>query len=300
MRALVAFVILAHAVDQAPIRRAPSFGVAVEAIHLNVTVTDAANRFVTGLAERDFAILEDGVIQEPSFFASSDVPLSVSILIDCSASMNDKLRFAQEAGVRFVRTLRSQDSAQILQFSDRITTLQDFTADQAALEAALRSTRAGGATALYTALYVTLKQLREQGSRSDPRRRAVVLLSDGEDTASPVTDDQVLELARRSDIAVYSISLRPERFREPDKAQGEAAYFLAVLTRDTGGEMFSAAAAGLDAVYARIAEELGSQYTLGYLPTNPHKDGKWRRIVVRARDDELRVRHKLGYYGPRS
>ncbi len=258
------------------------------------------NRLVTGLAERDFAIFEDGALQQPSFFARANVPLAVSILIDTSASMHGNLRFAQEAGIRFVHAMRDQDAAQVVQFNDRVTTLQDFTADQAALEAALRSTRVGGSTALHTALYVTLKQLRDQGSRSDPRRRAVVLLTDGEDTASPLTDEQVLELARHSEIAVYAISLKPGRSLDREIAQSQAAHFLAVLTHDSGGETYSPAAAELEAVYARIAEELRSQYTLGYVSTNPKRDGGWRRIVVRTRGEDLRVRHKLGYYGPRS
>jgi len=286
----------------APGQQPPRFEARVEAIQLNVTVTDLGNRLVTGLQEKDFAIFEDGVPQRTSFFQSEDLPLSVSILVDCSASMDEKLRVAQEAGVRFVHALRADDLAQVVQFNDRVATLQDFTSDQRALEAAIRSTRAAGPTALYTALYVTLRQLRDQGGRSDLRRRAVVLLSDGEDTASTLTDDQVLELARRTEIAVYAISLRPAR--APDKERMEYAqafHFLTTLAGDTGGEIYTPAAVSeLDAVYARVAEELRKQYTLGYVPTNASRDGKWRRIVVRIKDEELRVRHKLGYYGPRS
>jgi Ca-activated chloride channel family protein len=266
-----------------------------------VTVTDPDKRLVTGLSERDFEIFEDGVAQRPSFFRREDLPLAVSILIDCSASMDEKLRAAQDAGVRFVRTLRSEDVAQVVQFSERVLTLQDFTSDPQALEAAIRSTRAAGPTALYTAVYVTLRQLQSLGQRSGVLRRAIVLLSDGEDTASPLADEQVLELARRTEIALYAISLAPDRPSDRERIEhGQAVHFLTRLANDSGGEIYTpAATSDLDAVYARVAEELRKQYTLGYVPSNPARDGKWRRILVRMRDGELKVRHKLGYYGPR-
>ncbi len=279
--------------------RPPTFEAGIEVIRLNLSVTDGRSRLITGLAGSDFAVFEDGIRQDLSYFTREPLPLSVTLLVDCSGSMEDKLGVAQEAGARFVKTPRSGDLGQVVQFSDRITVLQEFTADRSVLEAAIRRTRASGPTVLYNALYVALKQLRSQGSPEAPRRRAIVLLSDGEDTASVVDDDQVLEVARQADVGVYVIGLRPDRALDGQRlAFSQATYFLTTLTRDTGGEVyFPGSLSELDSVYGRVAEELRSQYTVGYVSRNNRRDGKWRRIVVRtpARAD-LQIRHKLGYY----
>jgi Ca-activated chloride channel family protein len=283
-------------------RRPPTFGSGVEAIRLSVSVTDGRSSHVTGLSEADFAVFEDGVRQQVAFFERDPMPLSVSLLLDCSASMDEKLSIAQEAGVRFLETLRPGDLAQIVAFNDRIQVRQDFTADRAALTTALRSTQASGPTVLYQALYVVMKELARQGTPASPRRRAIVLLSDGEDTASLVDDDQVLELARRAEVVVYPISLRPQRVSERSRqAVDRASHFLTVLARDTGGEVYvTGVLAELAGVYGRIADDLRAQYTLGYVSGNGQRDGRWRRIVVRTPTrDNVQVRHKLGYYAPR-
>jgi len=201
-----------------------------------------------------------------------------------------------------VKTLRPQDLAQVLQFNDRATVLQSFTADHAALETAVNSLQAAGPTALHNALYVSLKELDKQKTGRELRRRAIVLLSDGEDTASLVSDDQVMELARKTEIAIYSISLRPGRSQDRNRlAFSQATHLLTALSQETGGQVhFPNSLSELDSVYARVAEELRTQYTLGYISSNKRRDGKWRRIVVRVPErDELQIRHKIGYYAPR-
>jgi Ca-activated chloride channel homolog len=285
-----------------PTRRPPIFEVGIEVINLAVSVLDGKSRFVTDLAERDFAIFEDGVRQDLSIFNHEDVPISLAVMIDTSASMDEKLPVAQEAAVRFIKTLRPQDLARIMQFNDRSQTLQEPTADQKALEEAIRRTEASGPTALYNALYVALKELAAEKKAGELRRRAVVLLSDGEDTASLVTDEQVMELARKTEIAIYTISLRPSRVPERNRLNfSQAAHILTALARETGGQVyFPNSLSELDSVYQRIAEELRTQYSLGYVSSNKRRDGKWRRIVVRTMRDELQVRHKIGYYAPRS
>jgi Ca-activated chloride channel homolog len=280
----------------------PRFQGGIEVIRVSVSVTDEKDRYVSGLAEAEFAVFEDGIRQELSFFTRDALPLSVALLLDCSASMEQKIKVAQEAGVRFVRALRPDDLAQVVQFNDRVLVLQDFSSDQPALETALRSTRPTGATVLYNALYVTLKELRGQGRPEAPRRRAIVLLSDGEDTASLATEEQVLALAREAEIAIYAISLRPETpLAREGEGQGRAKYFLTALARDTGGQVyFPNRLSDLDNVYSRIATDLRSQYTLGYVSSNGSRDGRWRRILVRTPQREaLRSRHKTGYYGAR-
>jgi Ca-activated chloride channel family protein len=280
----------------------PTFQAGIEVIRLNVSVTDARSRYVSGLSQADFAVFEDGVRQQLSFFTGDPLPLSVALLVDCSASMDEKLPVAQEAGARFIRTLGPADVGQVVQFNDRISVLEDFTLDHGALEAAIRSTQASGPTVLYNALYVTLKQLARQGSPAVLRRRAIVLLSDGEDTASLATDDQVLDLARRAEVAVYAISLRPDRAQDRQRLTfSQAEHFMTALAQETGGQAyFPNSLSELDSVYDRVAAELRSQYTLGYVSANVRRDGKWRRIVVRAADrDDLQIRHKIGYFAPR-
>ena len=282
-------------------QRPPTFETGIEVINLNLSVTDGRNNYVTDLAEKDFAVFEDGIRQELSLFTHENLPISMAILMDVSASMDEKLPQARAAAAKFVKTLRPQDSAQIVQFNDRATVLQEFTNDVAALETAINKTAASGPTALHNALYIALKDLGKQKKSGELKRRAVILLSDGEDTASLVSDEQVLELARKTEINIYAISLRPNRAQDRQRqAFSQAEYLLTALSRDTGGRVFFPnSLSELDSVYERIAEELRTQYSLGYVSSNRRKDGKWRRIVVRIPSrEELQVRHKLGYYAP--
>jgi Ca-activated chloride channel family protein len=302
----LAFLALASAAPgpaRAQAQRTPSFGTGIEIINLNLSVTDARNNFVVDLAQKDFAVFEDGIRQDLSLFTHENLPISMVLMIDCSASMEEKLKTAQATAVKFTKTLRPQDLAQVVQFNDRATTLQPFTNDLAALEAAIRKTEASGPTALHNALYVALKDLMRDKKAAELRRRAIVILSDGEDTASLVTDDQVIELAKKSEINIYAISLRQNR---PDdrirQAFSQAEYLVNTLTRETGGRAYFPTSLGeLDQVYDRIAEELRTLYSIGYVSSNVRRDGKWRRIVVRVPEREgLTIRHKLGYYAPAS
>jgi Ca-activated chloride channel family protein len=286
-----------------PLPRAPTFGAEIEVINLNISVTDGRNRYITDLLQNDFAVFEDGIRQELSLFTHENLPISLSVLIDTSASMQEKLPQARAAAIRFIKTLRPQDDSQIVQFNDRSTTLQDFTNDQALLEAAIKRTDAAGPTALYNSMYVALKDLTKRKKEKELRRRALVVLSDGEDTASLVNDEQVMELARKSEIAIYPISLRPSRPQDRGRmAFSQAEHILTSLARETGGQVFfPQALSELETVYDRIAEELRTQYSIGYMSSNSRRDGKWRRIVVRTPDRPgLQVRHKLGYYAPPS
>ena len=275
----------------------------VDVVNLAVTVTDAKGRFITDLGERDFEVLEEGVQQPLTIFTREELPVSMAVLLDTSASMETKLNQAQAAAIRFIRTLRPTDEAQVVQFSQRAEVVQDFTADKAQLETAIRSTRAAGDTALYTALYVALKDLDRRRKEGELRRRAVIVLTDGEDTASTVTDDQVLDLARRSGIGVYGVGLygseapAGSRPLNPD----QSTFFFSALGRETGGQAhFLRSISQLEGVYDRLAEELRSQYGLGYVSTNPARDGHWRRVIVRTPSRlNLDIRHKLGYFAPK-
>lgn len=279
--------------------RIPSFGVGVEVVNLNLSVTDAKGRYVTDLGERDLAVYEDGVRQEICLFTQEKWPISAAILIDGSGSMNPVLPVAKDAAIRLLRTLGPRDQASVVQFNRRATVLQDYTSDVAALENSVRQIQAEGETALYTSLYVTLKGMVALRKEGDLGRRAVVVLSDGEDTVSAVTDEQVFELARRAEVAVYAIGLLPPRPGSAGRASLPT-YFLSTLARETGGRAyFPTSLAELDGVYDQIAEEIRTLYGVGYVSSNPARDGKWRQIAIQALRANLLVRHRSGYYASR-
>ena len=280
--------------------RIPTFGVGVEVVNLNLSVTDVKGRYVTDLGERDLAVYEDGVRQEICLFTQEKWPISLAVLVDGSGSMNPVLPVAQDAAARLLRTLGPRDQASIVQFNRRAAVLQDYTSDLPALEGAVRRIQAEGETALYTSLYVTLKGLAARRKDGELGRRAVVVLSDGEDTVSAVTDEQVLELARRAEVAVYAIGLLPPRAGSSGRAPVPT-YFLSALARDTGGRAYFPATLGeLDGVYGQIAEELRTLYGLGYVSSNLARDGKWRQIAIQALRANLLVRHRSGYYASRA
>jgi len=277
----------------------PSFRGGVDVVSLNVTVTDQARNYVTSLEQGDFVVFEDGVKQDVTYFNKAQLPIALSLLIDTSASMEDKLRLAQEAAVGFVRRLRPDDIAQIIDFDNRVSILQQFTSERPALETAIRQTVPNGSTSLHNAIYISLKELKKVRATTsgDVRRQAIVVLSDGEDTSSLVPFEEVLDLAKRSEVIVYTIGIRGRDLG----ARGfpEAEFVLKQFAQETGGRaFFPTGATELDAIYAQIADELASQYALAYSSRNPRRDGQWRRIVVRTTKPALAARTKQGYFGP--
>lgn len=281
-------------------RPVPTFGAGVDVVNLNVSALDGGERYVTDLAAGDFRVFEDGIPQELSVFRHENVPLSLALLIDCSLSMQPSLPAVKAAALRLLRTLRPEDEAQVVAFNHRYQLAQEFTSDQGLLEKAIGDIRADGATGVYNALYLTLRDPRLQSRTNELRRRAIVILSDGEDTASLVSDDQVLERARKSDVIIYSISMRrPEGAVLADQAAARslAAFFLTAIARDTGGRSyFPNTLSDLDGLYDRIGAELRSQYALGYVSSNLVRDGKFRRISIQTTRGNLLLRHRLGYY----
>jgi VWFA-related protein len=289
---------LAAQPDGPPPHALPRFSSALDIVNLNVSVSDAKDKFVTGLAADDFRIFEDGIPQQLCLFTQERLPLSLAILIDSSMSMQPSLPSVRAAALRLARALQPIDQAEIIQFNHKFAVLQDFTNDQALLAAAINSITADGATGLYNALYLTLKDPRFRTKDDHLTRQAVVILTDGEDTSSMVSDDQVLEIARKSNVTIFAISLRQPRPAVLDSdAPDRATYFLTSLTRDTGGRSyFPSGLAQIDGVYGRIADELRTQYALGYVSSNTRRDGKWRHIAIETTQGHLMLRHKLGYY----
>ena len=280
----------------------PSFRTGVEVVSLNVTVIDGQTRFVTDLDQEEFLVFENGAKQDVTFFTRSQLPIALSILLDTSASMDDKMATAQEAAVGFAKRMRPEDQAQVIDFDSRVNILQAFTNDRAALEKAIRSTAAGGSTSLYNAVYIALNEMKKVRAQStdEIRRRAVVVLSDGEDTSSLLPFEEVLELAKRAETAIYTIGIKSKS----DSGTGrggfrEAEFVLKQLAHETGGRaFFPGSAQELPAIYSLISDELSSQYTIGYTSRNQRRDGLWRRIVVRTSRPNLTARTKQGYYAP--
>ena len=297
--ALAAAAVLGGAAGSAGQERAlPRFGSDVEVVNLSVSVADTGRRYVTDLGQQDFTILEDGIPQQLAVFDQHRAPVSVSILIDASLSMQANMAMVQAAALRLVRALRPEDSAQIVRFNHRHEVIQDFTSDQALLEEGIRSIHPEGATGLYNAVYLSLRDLTRRPAGGELRKRAVVLLSDGADTTSILSDDQVLDAARRAEVTVYAVGLGIANAAPAAAADtGRARHFLTALTGETGGQtFFPRALAELDGVYDRIARELSTQYSLGYVSSNARRDGKWRRVVVHSGRGGLVLRHRAGYF----
>ena len=279
----------------------PSFRSAIDVVSMSVTVVDSGGRYVTDLTEKDFEVFEDGVKQDLTLFNRSNLPVALSLLIDTSSSMEDRMGTAQDAAIGFVRKLRPTDMGEVIGFDSRAEVLQKFTNDPAELEQAIRKTVAGGSTSLNNALYISLKGLKKVPVHQEDeiRRQAIVLLSDGEDTSSLVTFDDVLDLARRSETAIYAIGLMEDGVAGQSKGFREATYALRQLTNDTGGRaFFPSDVKSLASVYGQIYDELSSQYTIGYTSKNTRRDGAWRRLVVRVSRPNVQARTKQGYFAP--
>jgi Ca-activated chloride channel family protein len=306
--ALVASAVLLGAPGaQAPQNRQtpqePSFRANIDVVSLNVTVTEAAlgtPRYITNLDQSDFEVYEDGVKQDISVFNKTNSPIALSLLLDSSASMERKMTTAQEAAIGFVRKLRDQDMAEVIDFDDRSVVLEGFTNDVQKLDHAIRQTSAGGPTALFQALYVAMSEFkklkRTETADEQPHRQAVVVLTDGQDTKSLFTFDDILDIVKRSETAVYTIGLR-DGDDSSTKGFKEGEFYLRQFAQQTGGRsFFPAQLSDLASVYGEISDELSSQYTLGYTSKNTRRDGAWRRVVVRVARPGTVARTKQGYF----
>ncbi|MGH9238965.1 MAG: VWA domain-containing protein [Vicinamibacterales bacterium] len=278
----------------------------IDLVALNVVVVDPRQQFVGGLTAGNFAVFEDGVQQDVSFFAAAELPLDLAILLDTSSSMHAKIATAQEAAVGLVSALRPVDRLLVMDIKDSARVLSPLSHDLDTAKSAIRGTSAAGNTAIYNGLYLTLKEMaRQKQPGRNVRRQAVVLLSDGDDTTSLVTYDDVMELARQTGISIYTIMLRSSQY-ESDIARRNAQaskseYGMKALAQETGGRSFLALQINdLAGVYRAIGEELASQYAIGYMPTNQLRDGAYRRVNVRIVDRaNAQPRTRAGYLAPR-
>jgi Ca-activated chloride channel homolog len=280
------------------------FRAGVELVSLNVTVNEAgSNRYATDLEQAQFEVFEDGVKQEVTYFTKANLPIALCLLLDTSASMESRMQTAQDAAIGFAKRLRQQDLGEVIDFDSRVVILQAFTSEAGLLEQAIRRTSAGGSTSMYNAVYIALKDLKKVVTAANPddiRRQAIVLLSDGEDTSSLLPFEEVLDLAKRSETAIYAIGLRSPEGSSAGRGFKEAEFVLKQLAQETGGRaFFPNQISELAGVYEQISAELSSQYTLGYTSKNLKRDGAWRRVLVRVvTRPNLVARTKQGYFGP--
>ena len=274
----------------------PRFKGGVDLVTLDVCVRDATGRFLTDLTPDDFLVLEDGKPQRPSFvLPSGTLPLRAVLLIDRSASMSGaKLTRAVEAAALFARRLEPDDTLGIITFNQQAARIHAFGDDPLRAVTSLGSLTATGSTSLYDALLVAANDLaRARNDALPDTREAVIVLSDGEDTASRVGFEEVLPVLRRTGALVYSISLRTNE----KGAWLGATWPLLAMARDTGGRALSVPnLTALPGLYAEIDAEVRHLYRIGYVSTDERLDGRWRNVSVRVISREARVRARAGYY----
>ena len=274
----------------------------VEMVPLTVTVTDMKGKYVAGLTGNDFEVFEDGVQQDVAFFASDEVPLDVALLVDTSSSMNTELPLVKSAATGLVARLRTTDRAIVADVKGSTSIAQELTSDRNSIARAIRGLSAGGETAVYDAVYVILRELeRERRTAAQVRRQALVLLTDGIDTRSRLGFEDVLEVARRGDVSIYVVALKSAVAQTPRSelpgAMLRSDYALNTFTRESGGRLFvPKTAPDLPGIYTAIAEELFSQYDLGYMPQRAVGDGGFRHVAVRLRPQtNALARTRTGY-----
>jgi Ca-activated chloride channel family protein len=263
-----------------------SYSVEVRRVVLTVTVTDAGGAPVTGLSRANFRVFEDNAAQEILEFSVEERPLRLALVLDTSGSMRGQLTQVQLAATGFLDVLLPKDLAMVVDFDDQVMLLQELTGDRDALRDALMSTFARGGTAMYDAVHATLRRLAPR-----KERKAIVILSDGGDTASVLDRENTLQATRAGDVLIYAIGIG-----------GADHSVLRSISREAGGRAYFIDSAGeLAGVYQQIADELRHQYILTYASTNPEYDGKWRKLKVEfAGEGDKKVRFRRGYYAVRS
>lgn len=265
-------------------------------ITLTVTVTDTYGRFVTGLGKNAFTIYDDKEPQEISFFSDEDAPVSLGIVFDVSGSMSgDKISKAREALQRFIDTSHTRDEYFLIGFNQRAQLLLERTRDSDALLQKLTFVDTKGQTALYDACYLGVERV----TRGAHQKRAILLISDGQDNSSRYTFSELRRLLKETDVIIYAIGIVSSH---DDSQLGYAGRsILEELAGVSGGKaFFPSTGAEMNDTFERIALELRTQYSIGYRPSNFANDGKWHKIKIKVQPPRgfprLFVRGREGYY----
>lgn len=273
-----------------------------EVISVPVTVTDKNGRYIAGLKQQDFEVFDEGKPQSLTSFTVEESGVAAVLLLDVSGSMTSRLDEAKRAAIQFVRQLGPNDLVKIIQFDERVQVLSDFSNDKAQLEAAVNRAKVGGATAMHNAIYralVDLKALKEHERKGESRHGAVIVLSDGDDTASSMKSDEILQSAGRIDVLVYAVNLARSNGRPV--TDSPSAIFLADLARQNGGRMLTPEVSDLQREYKQLADELRHQYVLGYVPGETQSRSRYHTILVRVKNRKgVTLRYRLGYFATRA
>ncbi len=287
------------AAPQAPATPSEPAPIRAEVTRVNMlfTVTDKKGRFVTDLTKNDFQVFEDKKPQQIlEFTAETDLPLRLAILVDTSNSIRERFHFQQEAATNFVNSvMRTQDKAIVVSFDTSAELAADMTNNTNTIENAIRDLRPGGGTALYDAIFYACKEKLMLDQPMYKFRRAMIILSDGEDNDSRYSREQALEMAQRADTVIYTISTNITHIEtEGDKV-------LRYLADQTGGaSFFPFEAKDLNQSFENVANELRHQYNLFYRPQPLHNDGKFHQVTIKVKGRRgLQVRARKGYYARR-
>jgi Ca-activated chloride channel homolog len=302
--------------QQPPQKSQTTIPVTVNLVDVLLTVLDRRNKLVPDLDKKDFRVLDDNVPQDIRFFSKqSDLPLRIGMLMDTSNSIRDRLKFEQDAANNFLFSVlrRNKDQAFVMTFDDEPQVVQGFTGDTGLLRDHILRTRAGGATAVYDAIYTACTTElnhppRPPGDQPDVVRRVMILISDGEDNLSNHTRAEAIEMAQRTSVVIYTISTSIEwvTLDDPGKQRSgnrkydltEGDKILQDLADETGGRAFYPYHVDdLDQSFQDIGEELRNQYSIAYNPTNHSFDGRYHNIKIDVPDHKgYQVRARRGYY----
>lgn len=263
------------------------------------TVSDKKGRFVINLNKEDFEVYEEKKPQNIlEFIAESNLPLRLGILIDSSNSIRDRFKFQQEAAVEFINSVirPKEDRAIVVSFDNQVELRADLTGDIDKLSKTVRDLRPGGGTALFDAIYFACKDRLMQDQPLFKFRRAMVILSDGDDTQSVMTREQAIEMALKADVVIYTISTNITRI------ESEGDKILKHMSERTGGiTFFPFKASDLSQSFENIANELRSQYNILYRPEPIKTDGQWHPVQIRVKGrKDLIVRARPGYFAPKA
>lgn len=285
---------------QTPVQSAEDPGtvkVRVDLVTLTLTVTDIYNRYVSGLGRNAFTVFDNGVEQEITFFSDTDAPVSLGIVFDISASMNSsKIAKARKALERFINTSHPNDEYFLIAFNNRAQLLLDRTRDGEAVLSKLTLVSPRNNTALYDACYLGIEKV----TRGTHQKKALLIISDGQDNASRYNFGEVRRLMKESDVVVYAVGILDGRdASSPEGMVGKS--LIDELTSVTGGKSFYPETdVEMDEIFERIAIELRHQYSIGYTPSDFQTDGKWHKVRVKVKPPRglprLTVRSREGYY----
>lgn len=270
----------------------------VNQVLVNATVSDPLDRMVTGLERGHFQLWEDKIEQKIEYFSAEDTPLSIGLIFDSTGSMSDKISTARDAAVTFLQTGNPEDEFFLVEFSQRAWLAEDFTTDISRLQNRLLFSETKGLTPLFDAVYLGLQTIKS----SSNTRRALLLITDGEDNHSRYSFGDVREFVKEQDVQIYAIGIVNSFSSE--LAQGRTGrQVIEDLVEITGGRaFFPNSVYELEDICTKIGIELRNQYVLGYRSTNEQKDGKWRKIRLKINPPKglpnLAVRGKSGYYAP--